>query len=99
VCAKKEQALKRSPRNKQQKEEDPLIGKFFHSFTKDRKISWQGQVIAHRVRKDLYLVQLFEWLFGEPSAKELVPVEAMVGWSFYDSAEEWREAGERKSAW
>ena len=84
-------------RTKQRRTKDPLIGRFFHSFTKDRKVSWQGQVVARVPDKDLYLVQLFEWLFGEPSAKELVPVEGMLGWSFYDSAEEWREAGERRS--
>jgi hypothetical protein len=78
--------------NKVQRKKDPLIGKFFHSFTKDRKLSWQGHVVTRVRNNDLYIVQLFEWWFGESSAKELVPVEGMVGWSFYDSAQEMNDA-------
>jgi hypothetical protein len=74
-----------------QKNSDPLVGKFFHSFTDDRKLSWQGTVLKH-VRGGFYLVQLFEWFFGEPSAREVVSLERMAGWSFYDTAEEMREA-------
>jgi hypothetical protein len=76
-----------STNKKETRVQDPLTGKFFHSFTADRKLSWQGQVLKH-VRGDFYLVQLFEWLMGEPSAKELVPMSGMVGWSFYDTTKE-----------
>jgi hypothetical protein len=69
-----------------------LIGKFFHSFI-DGKLSWQGVVKAEPVA-GYFLVQLYEWLCGHPTDQELVPVAQMVGWRFYDDADDWRDAGD-----
>jgi hypothetical protein len=67
-----------------------LVGKFFHTFV-DGKLSWQGVVTAEPA-PGYFLVRLFEWLCGHPSDEELVPIAQMVGWKFYDSAEDWRDA-------
>jgi len=67
-----------------------LVGLFFHSIKENGKtIEWQGRVKAHvGGPKDLYLLQLHEWLTGSETHQELVPSEKMAGWRFYDSAEE-----------
>jgi hypothetical protein len=63
-----------------------LEGKFFHTF-KNKQVEWQGYVVS-QPQEGYYLVQLFEWLVGEPSCKKLVPIDAMFDWDFYDTAEE-----------
>ena len=68
------------------KDEDGLIGKFFHSL-KDGDICWQGQVLSE-IKNDYYLVQLYEWLLGSPNKQVLVPFSVMVTWQFYDTAEQ-----------
>jgi hypothetical protein len=62
---------------------DPLIGRFFHS-VEDGRIKWQGLVIGSPVT-GWYLVQLFEWLMGEPNVQTLVGVEEMRSWLFYET--------------
>jgi hypothetical protein len=74
------------------KSSDPLVGKFFHSYTADRKLCWQGYVLKRVPGTDLYLVKLFEWLSGFPSNMEVVKVDTMVGWSFYNSEAAWNQA-------
>lgn len=68
----------------------PLVGLFFHSLKEDGKtIEWQGVVKGHvGGPKDLYLLQLYEWITGGEGIQELVPSERMAGWRFYDSHEE-----------
>jgi hypothetical protein len=80
-----------------------LAGKFFLSVkSADREIiEWQGQ-IKEQVSPGLYLLQLYEWLSGRPSDQVIVPVAEMVGWRFYDCAEDMQYAyrlydGRRKS--
>jgi len=63
-----------------------LKGKFFHSL-EDGHMKWQGHILA-MPRPGYYLVQLFEWLMGEPSIQVIVPFEKMHDWFFYDSAED-----------
>lgn len=45
-------------------EQQGLIGLFLHIY-KNGRINWQGQII--RLDGDKVLVQMFEWLMGEPS--------------------------------
>lgn len=61
---------------------DSLVGSFFLS-TYER--GWQGCVVAEP-RPGIYLVELFSWAMGESVDQQLVPLEDMAGWSFYDSA-------------
>jgi len=73
---------------KSEQHPDPggLVGHFFHSIGPRGKIEWQGEIIG-RPEPGLYLVQLFEWLFGEPSTRHLVRIEDMAGWLFYPDSE------------
>lgn len=73
-----------------------LVGKFFHTF-KDSKVQWQGYVISEP-RDGFFLVQLFDWLMGEPSCQKLVRIEEMLSWDFYDTAEEMNDTYQRKYA-
>ncbi|WP_328645313.1 hypothetical protein OHS58_35015 [Amycolatopsis sp. NBC_00348] len=33
-----------------------------------------------------FLVELFSWVMGESSDQQLVPIDQMAGWRFYDDA-------------
>ena len=67
---------------------DALAGHFFHSLTvEDEQLEWQGYVLG-RVEPGVYLVQLFEWLMGEPNVRRLVRVERMQNWLFYETADQ-----------
>jgi hypothetical protein len=66
--------------------EPSLVGCFFHQI-KDEKVGWQGVVVG-RPEPGLYLVQLFEWLMGEPNVRRLVKVEDMANWLFYEDGEQ-----------
>ena len=73
-------------------ETDPLKGLFFHSLKDDGlTIEWQGKILA-QVNKDYYLVQLFEWFVGEPSACKLVSFAFMLNWNFYPDNKSMRQA-------
>jgi len=66
---------------------DPLIGRWFHSFEDPQgkgPVVWQGQVRAGDGK--LYMVQLFDWVAGDPTSQRLVSVEEMKNWSFYESS-------------
>lgn len=62
---------------------DSLVGSFFHS---DAERGWQGCVVAEPV-PGVYLVETFEWIVGSSYEQELVRIEDMTGWAFYDDAE------------
>jgi hypothetical protein len=62
-----------------------LVGKFFHSLNSDKKVEWQGFVLSNP-EPGWYLVQLFEWLMGNPNVIRLVRIEQMESWLFYPSA-------------
>ena len=63
-----------------------LAGKFFHSLGEDGKVKWQGFVLGSP-EPGWYLVQLFEWLMGEPNVCKLVQFEEMSKWLFYQDQE------------
>jgi hypothetical protein len=70
-----------------------FVGKFFFSFKND-ELQWQGQIIS-KVTEGVFLVRLHEWnewTTGESSSQVLFSVADMMGWKFYDSAEDWRSA-------
>jgi hypothetical protein len=67
-----------------------FVGKFFFSFTND-ELQWQGQIIS-KVSEGVFLVQLHEWTTGESSDQVLFSVLDMMGWKFYDTADDWRSA-------
>ena len=64
-----------------------MVGKFFHSIGSDGKIEWQGKILD--MPKDgLYLIQLCDWMMGEPSDQMLKTIDDMKGWLFYDRNED-----------
>jgi hypothetical protein len=68
---------------------DSLVGSYFHSFEErdgSRRIRWQGVVVAEPV-PGVYLIETFEWLAGTPYEQQLVRIEDMLDWSFYDDAD------------
>lgn len=62
-----------------------LIGQFFHSL-KDGRIFWQGHIIGYP-QPGWYLVELFEYGFGEVCNRHLVSFESMKDWLFYPDSE------------
>lgn len=63
-----------------------MIGKYFHSIVND-KVLWQGCVIGNP-EPGIYLLQLFEWLMGEPNVIRIVRIEEMKDWFFYNNGDE-----------
>ena len=67
-----------------------IIGKWFHSMDKSPDfqgcVKWQGKVLS-KINDGLYLVQLFEWMAGQPTEQKLVSLNEMSDWIFYDSSE------------
>lgn len=68
-----------------------LLGSFFHSYKKDeetgrQRVQWQGCVVGEPA-PGFYLVETFSWIMGESFDQQLVRIEDMVGWSFYDTVE------------
>ena len=74
------------------KQEQKLVGLFFHSF-KDGEMFWQGRV-AGNPEPGWYLVELHSWFDGGLSNLEIVRIESMSGWWFYDNAEDWNAAAD-----
>jgi hypothetical protein len=67
-----------------------FVGRFFFSFKND-ELQWQGQIIS-KVSEGIFLVCLHEWTTGQSSSQVLFSVPDMMGWKFYDTAEDWRSA-------
>lgn len=77
---------------------NPLVGHFFHSLNpKTGKVDLQGTVIGNP-ESGWYLVQMFEWLFGQPSYQRLFKIEDMSTWLFYEDAEEMKFSYEEGTA-
>lgn len=75
-----------------------LIGNYFHSIGKDTgKVEWQGVVIS-RPMPGWYLVQLFDWIVGDPSVRRVVKLDDMESWLFYPDAEVMRFSYEHGTA-
>jgi len=76
-----------SRRDSRKTHRHPLVGKFFHSY-EGRILQWQGKVVA--CLDDGFLVQLYEWIAGQPSDQVFVASSEIKSWKFYDSIEDWR---------
>jgi hypothetical protein len=68
-----------------------LIGKYFLTFEKDRKLKWQGQVIAEP-NPGYYLCDLFEWISGTRNKTMLIRVDGMRGFDFFNNRDDFVEA-------
>ena len=70
----------------------PMVGTFFHSKTEDGALNWQGLIITD-LGDGLYRVQLYGWLWGDPTLQKLVKLSDMLDWDFYRDRESWVDAG------
>jgi hypothetical protein len=62
---------------------DSLVGSFFHA---DAQRGWQGCVVAQPT-PGVYLVELFGWGVADSPGQQVVRIEDMGEWTFYDTAE------------
>ena len=87
--------------NRGSKELHPLVNKFFHS-RPNGLISWQGKILAlvSEAPEPVFLVQLYDWIMGDESSQELVPLAQMINekWLFYDTGEDMKFSYEHGSA-
>lgn len=70
-----------------------LAGRFFHS-VEAGKIKWQGVVIGNP-EPGWYVVQLFDYVMGEPNVQRIVRIEDMRQWLFYPNSETMQFSFER----
>lgn len=76
---------------------DGLVGRWFHSWRPvrdgdseyltrrgERVLELQGQVLE-RIEHELYLIQTYSWMDGNPYETTLVPVSDMAMWTFYSN--------------
>jgi hypothetical protein len=75
------------------KNQGTLVGLWFHSY-KDGEVHWQGHV-ARALENGSYVVQLFDWIAGEPSDMKVVEFGQMQQWNFYPSAQDMRNGWAR----
>lgn len=59
-----------------------LVGSWFLS---DHTRGWMGIVVGE-VAPQVYLCQTYDWLVAAPYDQQLVGIDDMVGWRFFDSA-------------
>ena len=78
-------------------DQNPITGCFFHTLNENEKIQFQGMVIG-QIETGFYLVQLFDWLMGEPSIRKVVRVEEMTVWLLYESSEQMNYSWEHGTA-
>jgi hypothetical protein len=55
-----------------------LVGRCFVRFELDRTVAVQG-IVRAKITDTVYLVQYFDWIMGEPSTLELVPLDSITG--------------------
>ncbi len=74
-----------------------LVGRCFHIFGEDNKVSHQGRVVA-QIDATHYLVQFFDWMVGDPSTMSVYSIDAIShasfgsergygAWQFYENHE------------
>ena len=69
-----------------------LVGRYFHSFKEvggHKIVDGQGQVVE-QINDKYYLVRL-DWRVGTGSVQQVVVLEEMIGWHFYENVEDMRE--------
>lgn len=69
------------------KENNGLVGLWFHSFNEGGSVNWQGQV-ERELEGNKYLVMTYSWLSGEAYKGIVVDWYDMVNWWFYRSSED-----------
>ncbi len=59
----------------------PLVGRFFHTTDTCPRghpfPEWQGHIVA-APRPDLLLIELFEWIIGEPNGQQFITLDDFI---------------------
>lgn len=71
-----------------------VVGNWFHSFDAEGELKWQGQIVARE--GEMLLVQLYDWMDGEPSRRVLVSPKDIADWHLYRTNREMHIAYYRK---
>src|SRR5437773_9386052 len=106
VSASQLRTSSRPPRHRRRASQDPLVGRFFHSFepaenhpdAPTRIVKWQGHILG-RIDDHTYLVGLYSWLDGSSSTQHLQPLAGMADWQFYASHHDMNEWYEDIYSW
>jgi hypothetical protein len=83
------------------KQRHPLEGQYFLSFDANGQVRSQGDVRARVGGSDIdpiFLVVFRDWIMGDVSNGEAVPLSRMLGWLFYKDSETWLYEGARHLA-
>lgn len=64
---------------------DSLVGSYFHG---DEEHQWQGVIVAEPA-PGVYLCEFGSWASGSSTSQQLVRLEDMAGWHFYDDGDWW----------
>ena len=68
-----------------------LVGRYFHSFKEmdgHKVVDGQGQVVEQI--NDKYFLARLDWRVGTGSVQQVIPLEEMIGWHFYENVEDMR---------
>lgn len=80
--------------------DDPLVGKWFHSFVLEggitKRVQYQGKVLARIPNTSVYLLVFYEWLMGEETDQVLYTLEQLIGFTFYDTSADMHYAWDTK---
>ena len=69
-----------------------LVGRYFHSFKEmdgHKVVDGQGQVVEQI--NDKYFLARLDWRVGTGSVQQVITLEEMIGWHFYENVEDMRE--------
>jgi len=78
----------------------PLVGLLGLSFADSGELHYQFAVNAHIPDSEHYLIQLYEWIIGEPSNQQLVSLQWFIDHhvKFYTNEADWKAASEEAMA-
>ena len=82
-----------SDKRKIEMKEDILIGLCFVTYNSEGEREYQGRVLA-KLENNVYLVQVYEWLFGSSSVMKLIPLEKLMTANLYNNLEELKKDNE-----
>ena len=65
-----------------------LVGLWFLTYNSEANKEFQGQILS-KLENNVYLVQLYDWVFGEASTMRLLSLDKLLNADFYTSVKEW----------
>lgn len=83
------------PSKKKKTDETQLVDLWFHTFDNSGNIEKQGRVIGSAT-PEVYIIQHYDFVLGDPSHVRLVRLDEMLGWVFYFELDDMRDAWENR---